>query len=96
MINRIDMTLNVCSTLQEQQQQEDHEIMPFAAGSRRGVPSDSRSPRSPNKRRPNLARLDVENLEHVGSAESPSGTPNRRALGDVTPSRNAQVEFSLQ
>lgn len=53
-------------------------------GPRRGR---SQSPR----KKPILAQLDVENLEYGVGPDGYPETPNRAALGDVTPSRNWQV-----
>ena len=63
---------------------EDPPVSPDGGAPRRGR---SQSPR----KKPVLAQLDVENLEHGVGPDGFSETPNRAALGDVTPSRNWQV-----
>ena len=57
------------------------------------APLAARRAGSPAKsRRPNLAQLDVENLDAPNLDERAGDTPgSRRALGDVTPSHNAKV-----
>ena len=67
--------------------QEDPPGSPDGTTARR---ARSQSPR----KKPALARLDVENLGNVEAPGSFSTTPNRAALGDVTPSRNWQVWWS--
>jgi hypothetical protein len=62
--------------------------------SRGGNDRRSRSPLSVSpKRRPHALQVDVENMGGADAPESPALTPGRRALGDVTPSRNSQVKL---
>ncbi len=63
---------------------EEAPVSPTGTTARR---AKSQSPRK--KRTP--APLDVENLGNIEGPDSFSTTPNRAALGDVTPSRNWQV-----